>query len=646
MSEKTPLYALIPSYEPTDVLVSLAAELKDAGFSVLIVDDGSGEAYQSVFAAAAEYGTLLSYVPNKGKGHALKAGLQWIKDHAEDGSIIVTLDSDGQHTVKDSLAVAELAAKAPGALTLGVRSFGEGTPARSQFGNTVTRWVYRFASGVKVSDTQTGLRAFGTELLPFLLSVEGDRYEYEMHMLLDAPKAGIAIQEQSIETIYHDNNSGSHFHTIRDSIRVYSRILKFAASSLTGFIIDYVLYSLLVVVLAGLGVWTVPTANVSARVVSASCNFAINKRFVFRSKESVPKTGARYLILAGVILVLNTLFVSWLVNIVGWNKYGAKLLTEVLFFLFSYFAQRSWVFKERKDLPATTDKKSRHIGTKLYISALILFSVYILLEAFVLPKSIIVVEDTETEAPALTEEAVITDTTYRGNGINISISHHRAYDTDLYVADILLEDPAHLRTAFAKNTYGKNLLEPTSVIGEAHGAILAINGDYYSVRDGYVIRNGVLYRDSSSSDRQECVVLYQDGTMTIVKEKDSSAQELYENGAVQILSFGPGLILDGEIIYDRIKGMGKELTRHPRTAIGYYGGCHYVMVVADGRTETSQGLTVEQLTDFMYKLGIQTAYNLDGGGSATMVFDGKVVNQPTDGHNIEERNVSDIVYIG
>ena len=643
MSEKTPLYALIPSYEPTDVLVSLAAELKDAGFSVLIVDDGSGEAYSEVFSAAAAHGTLLSYMPNQGKGHALKTGLQWLHENAPDGSIIVTLDSDGQHTVKDSLAVAALAAKAPGALTLGVRSFGEGTPARSQFGNTVTRWVYRLTSGVKVSDTQTGLRAFGTELLPFLLGIEGERYEYEMHMLLDAPKAGIAIQEQGIETIYHDNNSGSHFHTIRDSIRVYSRILKFAASSLTGFVIDYALYSLLVVVLAGLGAWTVPTANVSARVVSASCNFAINKRLVFRSRESVCATGARYLILAGVILVLNTAFISLLVNVLSWNKFLAKLVTEVLFFLFSYFAQRFWVFRERS--AELKPRSKTRLFSAVYIALLILFSVYVLLDAFLLPKSITVVEE-ENTAPALTEEAVITDTTYRGNGINISISHHRAYDSDVYVADILLDDPAHLRTAFAKNTFGKNLLEPTSAIGEAHGAILAINGDYYSVREGYVIRNGVLYRDSGSSGRQECAVFYADGTMTVMKEEDTSAQKLHEDGAVQVLSFGPGLILDGEILYDRIKGVGKELTRHPRTAIGYYGGCHYVMVVADGRTETSQGLTVEQLTDFMHRLGVRTAYNLDGGGSATMVFNGKLVNQPTDGHNIEERNVSDIVYIG
>lgn len=348
MSEQISRYALIPSYEPDGVLITLAAALKEAGFSVLIVDDGSGERYSGIFADAAAYGTLLSYMPNQGKGHALKTGLRWLSEHAAAGSVIVTLDSDGQHTVADTAKVAALAAAHPNALTLGVRSFGAGTPARSRFGNTVTRWVYRLASGVKVSDTQTGLRAFGTELLPFLLGIEGERYEYEMNMLLDAPRCGVPIQEQGIETIYHDNNSGSHFHTFRDSFRVYGRILKFAASSLAGFAIDYSLYGILTTVLAGLGSAAVPVANVSARVVSAACNFTINKRLVFRNRDSVWRTGAQYFLLAAAILVMNTAVVTLLVNALGANRFAAKLLTEILFFFFSYMAQGRWVFRGGK----------------------------------------------------------------------------------------------------------------------------------------------------------------------------------------------------------------------------------------------------------------------------------------------------------
>ncbi len=345
MAERTSLYALIPSYEPNETLVHLAAALKEAGFSPLIVDDGSGEAYRSIFEQAAAYGELISYVPNRGKGHALKEGFRRLRDTAEEGSVIVTLDSDGQHTVEDSLKVAALAAKAPHALTLGVRSFGKGTPARSQFGNTVTRWVYRFASGVKVSDTQTGLRAFGRELLPFLLSVEGDRYEYEMNMLLDAAEQKIPMQEQSIETIYHDNNSGSHFHTFRDSFRVYGRILKFAASSVASFCIDYAAYSLLVTLLGGLGAAAIPVSNVAARVVSASCNFTINKKLVFKNDDSVLRTGLQYFLLAATVLVLNTAVLTFFVSTLHWNKFGAKFLTEAIFFCFNYIAQRCWVFR-------------------------------------------------------------------------------------------------------------------------------------------------------------------------------------------------------------------------------------------------------------------------------------------------------------
>lgn len=285
-------------------------------------------------------------------------------------------------------------------------------------------------------------------------------------------------------------------------------------------------------------------------------------------------------------------------------------------------------------------------GQQIYLLLLLLFSVYVLLDAFVIPRGMTVVEDDGSTAPALTEEAEITENSYRGNGITITITRHRAYDTDIYLADILLEDPAHLRTAFARDTYGKNILAPTSAIGAPHGAILAVNGDYYSARDGYVIRNGVLYRESSAGRKQEALVIGTDGSFRIVREGDTTAEALLADGAAQVLSFGPGLIENGEITFDPAQGQGKELTRNPRTAIGHYGGGHYVMLVADGRTENSEGLTLEQLAEFLHRLGLQTAYNLDGGGSTTMVFNGQVVNQPTDGHNIEERNVSDIVYIG
>lgn len=338
-------FALIPAYEPGETLVPLVRSLLLRGFAVVVVDDGSKEAYRRTFQEVPAPAIVLSYPTNRGKGHALKFGMAYVQERAAADDVLVTLDSDGQHTAEDADRVAEAALRRPEALTLGVRTFGPGTPARSRFGNAVTRGVYRLSSGVCVRDTQTGLRAFGAELLPALASVEGERYEYEMNMLLECPRRGIAIQEIPIQTIYLEHNSGSHFHAVRDSLRIYNRILKFAASSLVGFVTDYSLYSLLVILLSGLGAACVPISNVAARVVSASINFAVNRRFVFRSGESVIKTGGQYFLLAACILAGNTVLLSALTEILDINKFTAKLVTEITFFSLSFLAQHFWIFR-------------------------------------------------------------------------------------------------------------------------------------------------------------------------------------------------------------------------------------------------------------------------------------------------------------
>lgn len=338
--------ALIPAYEPTPAFPDLVRRLSESGVAVLVVDDGSGPAYHSIFQDAGAHATILAYERNQGKGHALKTGFSYLAAHYGADGVIVTLDSDGQHTVTDAWKVARRAMERPDALTLGVRSFGAGTPARSRFGNTVTRTVYRLSTGQRVSDTQTGLRAFGMKLLPFLLKTEGERYEYEMNVLMECPREGISIQEEPIETIYLNGNSGSHFHTFRDSYIIYENILKFAASSLTGFVIDYSLYSLLVVLLAGLGTTvSIPLSNVSARIVSASANFTINKYLVFKNGDSILKTGTQYFALAAGILCGNTLLLSFMVNTLGINEFAAKLVTELTFFTLSWLAQRFWIFR-------------------------------------------------------------------------------------------------------------------------------------------------------------------------------------------------------------------------------------------------------------------------------------------------------------
>ncbi len=245
-------------------------------------------------------------------------------------------------------------------------------------------------------------------------------------------------------------------------------------------------------------------------------------------------------------------------------------------------------------------------------------------------------------------EPVITDTSYTDENIQITITEYREYDTDIYVADIRVSDAQYLKTALAGSTYGRNITEKTSTVADEYDAILAINGDYYGARSrGYVIRNGVLYRSSSSSSAQEDLAIFDDGSFRIVTEGAITAEGLLSEGAMQVLSFGPALIKNGAVAVTAADEVDKSMTSNPRTAIGIIDELHYVMVVSDGRTTRSEGLTLYQMAQFLQKLGVQTAYNLDGGGSSTMVFNGVVVNNPTtNGKTIKERSVSDIVYIG
>lgn len=314
--------------------------------------------------------------------------------------------------------------------------------------------------------------------------------------------------------------------------------------------------------------------------------------------------------------------------------------------------------------------KNKHRWPLLYGLALTAFSAYVLLDAFVIPRSYSAVTEsatssaiaasseagsggaaedggTEENGGAAESAAVITDSSYNDGSCAIQITQYRAYNTNLYVADITLTGAETLKTALANHTYGKNVTAAASEIAADNGAILAINGDYYGARSGYVIRNGVLYRSTSADSEQQDLVIGADGSFSIVREGDVTAEELLDAGAQQVLSFGPGLLEDGEITVEQNTEVDKAKASNPRTAIGILGPLHYVFVVADGRTEESSGVSLYELAEFMQKLGVQTAYNLDGGGSSTMVFNGAVVNCPTsDGRRIQERKVSDIVFIG
>ena len=319
----------------------------------------------------------------------------------------------------------------------------------------------------------------------------------------------------------------------------------------------------------------------------------------------------------------------------------------------------------------------------VFSSLLILSVIFILLDTFVIPKSYQAIgpenqnivdsgiNNTDTEEDSGTydidseladdnttdendelsqqdntnTDSVITSDSYEDSNIKIKISTIRAYESNVYIADIEVSEVSYLKTALAGDVFGRNIKDTTSEIAEDHQAIFAINGDFYGFRDyGYVLRNGVLYRDVAGD--AEALLIDKDGDFSIVEESDFNLSNIDYSSLWQIMSFGPALINDGEVVVDGNSEVARSMTSNPRTAIGEISPLHYIIVVSDGRTDESTGLSLLELAQVFLDQGCTTAYNLDGGGSSTMYFNGEIVNVPTDGRTMKEREVSDIVYIG
>lgn len=339
--------ALIPAYEPDSNLLDLLKSLIDKKIFPIVVDDGSGKEYKGIFEEAKKYAYVICYEKNRGKGYALKTGLKYIKENFEGEYAVITMDSDGQHTSKDAEKLIKYLENNPKELVLGKRIRNKNTPFKSKIGNEITRFVYKISTGINIYDTQTGLRVFTNKLIDTMIEIPGNRYEYEMNVLLEAPNLNIKMKEIEIQTIYIDNNSKSHFHPIKDSIKIYNQIIKFSLSSLISFIMDYILYNLILIITHSINI-----ANVSARLISAIINYTINRSMVFKSKANVPKSALKYAGLAITILAINTLMLNIFVKLIGMNAAFAKLITEVILFIFSWIIQKRIIFNK-----ATNKKK-------------------------------------------------------------------------------------------------------------------------------------------------------------------------------------------------------------------------------------------------------------------------------------------------
>ena len=259
---------------------------------------------------------------------------------------------------------------------------------------------------------------------------------------------------------------------------------------------------------------------------------------------------------------------------------------------------------------------------------------------------------TETPTPGPTEvpEVILTDNEYHNGEVDIVITKYREHHTDIYVADIKVKNAYLLRAAFAKNKFGKNIIETTSQQAKNNHAILAINGDFYGKREnGYIIRNGEVWRKTVSlrnerNTYQDLAVL-QDGSFVSFDEKKTDIYEVISWAPWQVFSFGPAIIRDGEISVGANDDVLNHLASNPRTVIAQIEPLHYLFVVSDGRTAESDGLSLLEMAEFLKPLGVTEAYNFDGGGSTAMYFNGKIINKPVNSGRITERFVSDIVYI-
>lgn len=335
---------LIPAYKPDDKLVALTNQLLAYDdLKLVVVDDGSGEAFRPVFDALDKRVALISYPINKGKGGALKTGIRYILEHMPECERLVTADADGQHRYADIRKVLDRSAEMPGALVLGSRAFEGAVPLRSRLGNSITRQVFAIASGVKVRDTQTGLRGFDRDGMRLFVDVPGDRYEYEINMLLTAARAEMPIQEVTIETVYLNDNESSHFNPLKDSLRIYACILKFACSSLICFGIDYVLFQLLRTFIPL--TWV---SNLLARIVSASVNFTLNKKLVFKGNEKTLPAVLKYAALAVFIYLIDTAVLALLYERLGWSRYVVKIISGMIGYLISFPVQGRIVYRKQK----------------------------------------------------------------------------------------------------------------------------------------------------------------------------------------------------------------------------------------------------------------------------------------------------------
>lgn len=343
---------LIPAYHPDENLLKMLKSLQQSGrdFLPVIIDDGSGETFDPIFRKAEAYGPILRHESNQGKGAALKTGIAFVKESMPDVRYIITADADGQHLTADICRLADALREKDG-FVIGARKFEGKVPLRSRFGNGITKLVFLVAAGKKCSDTQTGLRGFSSDLFDFMLNVRGNRYEYEMNVLMQCAQGGVPIREIPIRTVYEGGkNQSSHFRPIKDSFRIYRTI--FAASSLVRYGLTAVACFLLdfgaIFFFKNLVTQQEWLYTLLARCVSAPVNYLLNRLFVFHSNADKLKSFLSYVALAGCVILAKMGLMELLAAPLGTG--WADILIETVLFISNFIIQKLFIFRKKKKL--------------------------------------------------------------------------------------------------------------------------------------------------------------------------------------------------------------------------------------------------------------------------------------------------------
>lgn len=322
MEQTRDLIALVPSYEPDENLPKIVKNLKQNNFEVIVVNDGSDINYQKYYDECDT--KIISYPQNRGKGYALKKGLEYIKNNYNN-YIVVTVDSDGQHKIEDVKNICEYVNNNPDTLVIGKRAQTENMPPRSLIGNTITRHIFSLLTGAKIFDTQSGLRAFSEQLIEYMLKTEGERFEYEMNVLLYLRQKNIKYKEIEIKTIYIEGNKKSHFKALRDSERIYRKIAEFKINELLTFFIDLLIFAALIIT-----VNKIIPSNIISKIISIAIYYILSLKTIIKNKPTI-KTIALQLLTLICYITLSTLLILLISNII--NPYLSKIITEIALFI-------------------------------------------------------------------------------------------------------------------------------------------------------------------------------------------------------------------------------------------------------------------------------------------------------------------------